>query len=843
VAEVKLNGRNGTIPDLISPTTWNNLPYEGPVIAPYPMDVMGIQTLVMHNPIALAIKLNIRNEVFRREIKLVPLWGAKCTKCGKEFEEGIEQLLQGKKRREEEPELGGGRKGKPATGSDTGEDKRTKMCPRCGHRWVPIVGSPQKCPNCSYILTKAYEEERWPGDESLFPEPQTAICDECGGTVIAPDKSQKRIWNEFIRKINLQGMDFNQVLETLEDDLNMYDDAYLIFRFEYSLDSQTGEVLDKNLVEIKRGDPMVMRIIVDEKGRRGKYAMFATPGMTGYYTCIVHRRGNVSGEKKPCPICGREMQPCEYVALDKNGQPEIGFIEDEVFHWSKYNPTECYGFSPILSCWTELVTITNVMRLAHSIYQQYRPPKGYLVFRTRNVEALQTQFQLWDEEMKKNPVSIPRIAVDSEAGEKFVEWIPLTQDWQELQTIPFLKEMRERIEAVFGVSNILMMDTTTSGGLNNEGLQVTVTLRTISRAQYLWEYKVFPVILKYLGITDWRVKFPPPIEEDRMNVLLRRRLNLELMRTIFEMGGKIQIVDEEDFAFRLTSPPKALPPGAPGTSPVPNEPENPNAGGKNIEEFQQEKPRGEVTGDFGEEISEEETAEKGGGLPFLDALINAFDEQLRQLKLPAKPLPNDIKKEIDAFVKRVRQEWWNLTYEEYLHRLNEGILSITENEYPQDSNAVAALSLRTSPLWDAYSGVLADVTEQLNRRIAEAFVKPEGFSVDALVSEMKEVAGELAKSRLETIARTEMILMVNTGRELAYRQEYEGEGLYIFQHTGDFRECKECSEIVDWIGEGKKLDEIKAKIQELALRRNGPSWVTRGWALHPNCRGVIVKVR
>jgi len=235
------------------------------------------------------------------------------------------------------------------------------------------------------------------------------------------------------------------------------------------------------------------------------------------------------------------------------------------------------------TCWSELKCLVNISRLAGSIYEQFRPPKGYLVFRTRNFESLQSQIMEAEERLKTNPCYIPKLAVESEAGERFVEWLPLTNDFNELQTIPLMKELRERIEAVFGVSNMMMADVSSSGGLNNEGLQITVTLRTIARRQHNWEAKRLPRIMEALEITDYRLRFPPPVEEDRMANLERRRINLELIERAMKMGARIEIINEEDFEFKLTSPithPSDFMMMGDGTVAAPGDPRNPNAGGE-----------------------------------------------------------------------------------------------------------------------------------------------------------------------------------------------------------------------------------------------------------------------
>jgi hypothetical protein len=326
-----------------------------------------------------------------------------------------------------------------------------------------------------------------------------------------------------------------------------------------------------------------MRMIKDERDRRGEYMVHGDG--QGFFTCPIHRANNVKNRPGKCthPDCNANLKPAEYVAMDYLGHEDILYIEGEVDHWSEYAPTEGYGFSPILTCWSELKCLVNISRLAGSIYEQFRPPKGYLVFRTRNFESLQSQIMEAEERLKTNPCYIPKLAVESEAGERFVEWLPLTNDFNELQTIPLMKELRERIEAVFGVSNMMMADTSSSGGLNNEGLQITVTLRTIARRQHNWEAKRLPRIMEALEITDYRLRFPPPVEEDRMANLERRRINLELIERAMKMGARIEIINEEDFEFKLTSPithPSDFMMMGDGTVAAPGDPRNPNAGGE-----------------------------------------------------------------------------------------------------------------------------------------------------------------------------------------------------------------------------------------------------------------------
>jgi hypothetical protein len=572
---------SGRTPDVLSPVQGQfGALSQGPFILPYPSDILMIETVVKYSPVAAAIVQNIRNECWRADLELIPKFGARCTVCNREFEDDLESLRM-------RPSMG---RQFVAPGEEEEEGEGFKLqCGVCGHKWNSRVPQPLRCPNCgSYEwgggmgrkpATRGYrrslEEEKPPIYEAANNEP--VLCPDCGGLLQEPDMAQVQRWNDFASMRNTHGLTFRTIGEMCTDDITKFDDAYIIFRWEYII-GPDGEIAGKTLKELLRGPAARMRIIKDERDRRGEYMVHGEG--QGFWTCPIHRARNVKNRPGRCERegCNAVLQPAEYVALDFLGQEDILYLEGEVLHWSEYAPGESYGFSPILTCWSELKCLVNISRLAGSIYEQFRPPKGYLVFRTRNFESLQTQILEAEEKLKTNPVYIPKLAVESEAGERFVEWLPLTNDFNELQTIPLMKELRERIEAVFGVSNLMMADTSASGGLNNEGMQITVTLRTIDRRQHIWEAVVLPILLKNLEITDFELRFPPPIEEDRMAQLERRRLNLELMARAMEMGSTVEVINDEDFEFKLTSP-IAFAPGM-GPMNAPGDPRNPNAGGE-----------------------------------------------------------------------------------------------------------------------------------------------------------------------------------------------------------------------------------------------------------------------
>ena len=177
----------------------------------------------------------------------------------------------------------------------------------------------------------------------------------------------------------------------------------------------------------------------------------------------------------------------------------------------------------------------------------------------------------------------------------------------------------------------------------------------------------------------------------------------------------------------------------------------------------------------------------------------------------------------------------------YAQLVEEGLKSVSDyTDY--DANAIAQLASRGSMLWETYADMTAGMSRKLNAIIVDAFAKPGEFDITGMKARMRELVSEVADARLETIARTETLAAVNAGREAGYLADFGTEGKYIFLHPEDFRECPECAAVVDQIGDGKTLQEVKDTIRRVSVARNGPGWKPRDFVVHPQCRGVLLRV-
>ena len=99
-----------------------------------------------------------------------------------------------------------------------------------------------------------------------------------------------------------------------------------------------------------------------------------------------------------------------------------------------------------------------------------------------------------------------------------------------------------------------MADNTTSGGLNNEGMQILVTNRAVQKAQTVYNNYVFPFLVKQFGIADWDLKLPPSEEEDEIAVLRKRELEISIAAAIKNLGFEVEMDEDGNFTFTKPEP-------------------------------------------------------------------------------------------------------------------------------------------------------------------------------------------------------------------------------------------------------------------------------------------------
>jgi uncharacterized OB-fold protein len=368
-------------------------------------------------------------------------------------------------------------------------------------------------------------------------------CSRCGSTELrVPDPKQLEYIEKFLdRYVNKSEQLFIDVLRELEDDLNTMDDAYIVMVKEYFLDGN-GKIRMHRVKELYRGDPVTMYIYADENGVRG----------TKGFTCVNHRSIIATEPHETCEVCGSNLFPIHYV--NRVGGEDQYFLEGEVLHFSKYSPSRLYGLSPILTLYNHIMTLIAMENYVNSSYTKSRMPRGLLAVQTRNMESMRSFWRSVKEKMEQDPHFIPVMGIEAENGKGAVEWIKFMDSLKEMDYVSVKDDLRDRISAFYGVSKVFMADNTTSGGLNNEGMQILVTNRAVQMAQNVYNNYVFPFLVKQFGITDWELKLPPSEEEDEIAVLRKREIEVNIAASIKNLGFEIDMDEDGNFTYTKPEP-------------------------------------------------------------------------------------------------------------------------------------------------------------------------------------------------------------------------------------------------------------------------------------------------
>ena len=386
-------------------------------------------------------------------------------------------------------------------------------------------------------------------------------CNLCGGEVREPDVNQMIYPKWMLKQTNSMEQNFIHVMHEIEKDLNVVDDAFLILIKEYYVDPETSEISFYRIKEVIRGDPIFMRIVSDKRGVRGGR----------YKVCPLHRdQISYPGESSPCEVCGSEKQDAHFVNMAGSGKTQY-YLEGEVIHVSKYNPSKLYGRSPVNTMWRQAMTLTAMDNYMYTAYQKRRSPKGIISVTTDNLESMKSFWKSVDEKMERDPHYIPKVGIESQTGRGGVNWIKFMDTLEEMQYIAVRDELRNRIAAFYGVSQIFMIDNGKSGGLNNEGMQILVTNRAVEFGQKVYTDVLFPRMLNQMGVTDWKLTLYPNEEEDEITRLRRDEMEVNLAQRMVMLGYQPELMEEGDRDIRFTY--KKLDPqqqqGAPGMPPAP----------------------------------------------------------------------------------------------------------------------------------------------------------------------------------------------------------------------------------------------------------------------------------
>lgn len=434
---------------------------------------------------------------------------------------------------------------------------------RRGLKWKQKFAYICTNPKCKTEFEDAPSEEGMDADK----EDTEGVCSVCGSPIRKPSRDGIAEADEFFENVNANGQNLLTVLRQFEDDLNIVDDAYLILRKDYTL-TEDNVRTKEDLRAIVRGNPSIIRILADRFDMLGGTYWFCPKHRKGpelyYWTNPQAKQYSTSGytvvgpdRPKPedipkCQRCNGTLWEAAYVATYDGVNPEFFYAEHEVVHASKYEPSMLYGFSPTITLWTVATCLLNQEKYLQEYYREMRLPQGVVAAVTDNPQAT---YRAWDamiQRSKEDMFFVPMFAISTQKGKGDMKYIEFRQSPKEMELIAVRDEFRQRVSSQYGVANLFMGDVESSGGLNAEDLQVSVTNRALERGQRVYDEIVFPRLYPYFGIEDYEYVFPRLEMKEDLERAGVEQANLQFAQGMQQLGFQVNVREDEDRMHRFT---------------------------------------------------------------------------------------------------------------------------------------------------------------------------------------------------------------------------------------------------------------------------------------------------
>jgi len=372
-------------------------------------------------------------------------------------------------------------------------------------------------------------------------------CEFCGNDCYTPPTNLREDLEKWIEKAN-DTQSLKQVMEMLEENFNIFDNAYLVLDKTYGINGKTGEIVTAEITGLYSGDPIHMRKIINAEGYPGFQRNTPT------FVCPVHRDQISHTLGQRCQTCNAMMYRAYYAQVSftaaMEAKPLTYFIEGEVIHRTKFTPTIGYGIPPALTLFKKINTLIQEDDYLMRMFSEKKPPKGALFIKTQNKESVYASWKTMVEKATSNPQMIfpMTIPAGDDSKGKFAEYIDFMRSLNELEFTQHRDEFRKAIGSFFGVAPLFLGDTSASGGLNNERLQIVVTNRSIEQSQegHNWILKQF---VNELGIDSWTIALVPSEDRDEMNDLMIEQQKLQNAQLFKSLGYRPILQPNGDFAF------------------------------------------------------------------------------------------------------------------------------------------------------------------------------------------------------------------------------------------------------------------------------------------------------
>ena len=350
-------------------------------------------------------------------------------------------------------------------------------------------------------------------------------------TVENPSHEQLERIKTYMQDCNVFDQSLEEVLRQFHFDVNSIDDGFLYLAKEYKV-LDDGNLISQ-IQEIRRLNPALVEFDLDAAGLP----------KNAHFMCPIHRE-EILDEPGECPEvdCEQENQAVMYKYYHRN--KHIYLFDTEVIHVSKFNPSETYGWSPILTIFEKALTIIGMDKNLFRYFFERRMPASMMMVFTDDPESLKRERENIAQQTRQDPNYVPMIAVSSRNQRGRVEMLRLFHTLQEMDYLPVRHEIRERIAAMWGVTPAWQGAPEAFGGLSTQTQQLVVMSRVVEGDQRLFHEKVFPLLLENMGVTDWEIVLPNPEEKAEATKISFAQQRAQVVMMYQQLGYEVRLKDD-----------------------------------------------------------------------------------------------------------------------------------------------------------------------------------------------------------------------------------------------------------------------------------------------------------
>jgi len=653
---------------------------------------------------------------------------------------------------------------------------------------------------------------------------------------VGTNLGQRESLLEQIEDCNENHQTLIDVCKEMEDDINIIDDAYGLFLFEYGYNNQ-GAIVAQKLLEFISASPLYMKPVMNRQYRHG----FDDDNNEIKFCPACRNKEHRGGHEKKCLTCGKELIRVAYRYT--SGTEYTYYSWDEVVHVSKYRPSKALGFSPVMTLWQKTKILIAQDSYMLEAYEGKRSPRQMVIFNTPNRDSLKASWDDMLERTKHNPHQPAIMGLEQGIGQNqkdSAQMFEFMRSMEEMQFSETRKEIRTQIGAVYGVEPVFQGDISASSGLNNEGLQITVTNRAAERGQAIYNDKVYPRYLKALQVEGWVIKLRSPEEQDEMAKLERQQFSLQNGQIATQLGLEAEYDSDKDevvikdgdlqppappsfggfgsSGFGTEAQPNSVLPNAPDSAPEPKPPKatgtpaTPKKTAKSIEKADTQQPRVMPI------------------VPPFSMLANRLKREIQKLLhiYKKKPTEQQLRTAVDKMKTGLQEELslavnrsFDTTYMTGKDSVEKEIgVNLSFGKVDEQTLMV----LKNQPvLYESYAGLTRELVEKVNDVISDAYHSEIAPSAKSITEALKNHV-QLADSRAENIARTESAKVMNAARRNAYLQDDPtDDAMYLWIGPDDHRTTETSKNIKQQVGNGQSWHDL-VKTIEVESAKAFPKW-------------------